>query len=245
MRVVLLGTGGFHPNEMRHTACIMLPEIGLVFDAGSSFFRVADRVQKSDLSLFLTHAHLDHICGLTYAIVPLLDGRISSLKVHGTAKTISAVRTHLFAKDVFPVELPNTEYCELADEVVVDGGGTLRFVNLEHPGGSVGYRIDWPDRSMAYITDTTAPGTYEDFIRGVDLLIHECYFPDDVAAFAAETGHSNTTPVVQVAKAAGVGELVLVHIDPQRTDDDPIGIVTAQKIFPKTTLAKDLMELDF
>ena len=63
MKIVLLGTGGYHPNERRHTACVMLPELGLIFDAGSSFFRVPARLRTRDLDIFLTHAHLDH-CGL-------------------------------------------------------------------------------------------------------------------------------------------------------------------------------------
>ena len=45
MKLVLLGTGGYHPNQLRHTACVMLPEIGLIFDAGTSFFRVPEYLQ--------------------------------------------------------------------------------------------------------------------------------------------------------------------------------------------------------
>ena len=60
MRLLFLGTGGYHPNERRHTAGLMLPELGVVFDAGSSFFRVQSRLQTKELDVFLTHAHLDH-----------------------------------------------------------------------------------------------------------------------------------------------------------------------------------------
>ena len=35
MRVEFLGTSGFHPTESRHTACVVLPEIGIAFDAGT------------------------------------------------------------------------------------------------------------------------------------------------------------------------------------------------------------------
>ena len=27
MRLQLLGTGGYHPNERRHTACLLVPEL--------------------------------------------------------------------------------------------------------------------------------------------------------------------------------------------------------------------------
>ena len=33
MKLHLLGTTGYHPNARRHTACLMLPEQGIVLDA--------------------------------------------------------------------------------------------------------------------------------------------------------------------------------------------------------------------
>ena len=98
---------------------------------------------------------------------------------------------------------------------------------------------------MAYITDTTAPGDYIEFIRDVDLLIHECYFPDGMQEWAAKTGHSHTSAVAQMAKDANVKQLYLVHIDPQRPADDPVGLKLARSIFSDTHLAEDRMEIEF
>jgi len=66
-----------------------------------------------------------------------------------------------------------------------------------------------------------------------------------MAEWADKTGHSHTTPVAELARDANVGKLVLTHIDPQQTGDDPIGIKVAQQIFPNTVLGEDLMELEF
>src|SRR5690606_25909738 len=93
-----------------------------------------------------------------------------------------------------------------------------------HPGGSLGYRLDWPDRSMAYVTDTTADRDSIDFIRGVDLLIHECTFTDDLHDLAERSGHSHTTPVCELARDAGVGRLVMTHFDPCSGKDDPVDL---------------------
>ncbi len=84
---------------------------------------------------------------------------------------------------------------------------------------------------------------YTEFIRGVDVLIHECYFPDDRAEWAIKTGHSNTTPVASLAREAGVGRLILTHVDPLQSSDDPIGLDVARAVFPKSTLAHDLMDV--
>lgn len=238
MRVEFLGTGGYHPNERRHTACILLPEIGLMFDAGTSAFRVAGRLQRPELDIFLSHAHLDHIAGLTFLLPSLLDGTIGRGRVYASAATLAAVREHLFAEAIFPVE-PPFEYVELPAEVAVANGGLLRHTPLNHPGGSVGYRIDWPDRSLAYITDTVADGTYREFLAGVDLLIHECYFPDARSELAVRTGHSHTTPVAELARECGAKSLVLLHFDPLDASEDPIGLDVARAIFPAARLAED------
>ena len=62
MRGVILGTGGYYPNERRHTTCVMLPEIGVVFDAGTSFFRVPDLLQTDEVHILLQTSGSYSIC---------------------------------------------------------------------------------------------------------------------------------------------------------------------------------------
>lgn len=222
----------------------MLPEVGVLFDAGTSFFRMPDYLKTREIDVFLSHGHLDHVCGLTFPVVPILTEELDGVRVYGKRRTLTSVRERLFSDEMFPVSIPNMDFIELPEEVEV-ADGKLTHCELEHPGGSTGFRIDWPHCSLAYITDTIAPGDYTDFVAGVDLLVHECYFPDEMSEWAIKTGHSHTTPVAQVAKDAKVGQLALVHIDPQRPDDDPIDIEVARTIFPETFLAEDKMVIEF
>jgi ribonuclease Z len=100
---------------------------------------------------------------------------------------------------------------------------------------------------MAYVTDTTAgaDADYVDRIRGVDVLCHECNFRDGQNEWAVKTGHSSTSLVVELAKLAGVGRLVLIHLDPLDDATDPVGIEQARQIFPRTDVGCDRMEIDF
>ena len=246
MKLLLLGTTGYHPNERRQTACLMLPELGVVFDAGTAMFRVRRHLQSPSLDIFLTHAHLDHVVGLTFLFDVLHEKQMRHVFVHGLPAKLREINDHLFAPALFPVK-PPFEYKPLADRVTLADGAVLTHFPLEHPGGALGFRVDWPDRSLAYVTDTTArpDAPYVEKIQGVDLLVHECYFPDGYEDLAKLTGHSCITPVAQVAKSAGAKRLLLVHMNPLSEDDDPIDIATARAIFPATEIAEDNMAVEF
>jgi len=246
MKLILLGTTGYHPNDRRQTACLMLPELGIVLDAGTAMYRVRDYLCTPQLDIFLTHAHLDHVVGITYLLDVVRDKDVRRVTVHAAADKLAAIQDHLLAEALFPVKLP-CEFRPLATRVSLPSRGWLTHFPLVHPGGAIGFRLDWPTRSMAYVTDTTAAADapYVDAIRGVDLLVHECNFPDSLAALAGRTGHSVTSAVVDVAQKAGVGQLVLVHVDPCAEGADPLNLQHACSIFPRTILGRDLLEIEF
>lgn len=247
MKLVLLGTTGYHPCEQRHTACLMLPELGVVLDAGTAMFRVRDYLLTNELAIYLTHAHLDHVIGLTY-LFDIFQGRPGPTRavVYAAAEKQAALEQHLFAAALFPVR-PPCEFRTLEGVSCLPAGGTLQAFPLEHPGGSLGFRLEWPGHSLAYVTDTTArrDAPYIEAIRGVDLLVHECNFTDAEAAFAQQTGHSCPTPVAEVARAAQVGRLVLVHLNPLASADAPVDVEHMRSIFPRIELGFDRMEIEF
>ena len=245
MRVLFLGTGGYHPSEERHTACVFLPEAGVVFDAGTGFFRVPSRLEGKELQVFLSHPHLDHAIGLTWFLPALKFGLVDRARVFGTTSTLEAVQNHLFGTAIFSGQ-SRYDFVPLPAQVEVGGSGILTYCELrDHPGGSIAYRVDWPAFSIAYVTDTTVDGSYTEFVRGVDLLIHECNFPDELASMANAAKHSHTTPVAKLARDAKAKRLILVHVDPWLPDSHEAILKTAQAIFPTTDLAHDLLEVAF
>ena len=246
MKLILLGTGGYYANDRRHTACLMVPEIGVVLDAGSGMFRLREYVTTDRLEIFLSHAHLDHVIGLTYLIDLIPVDQIQQVSLYGDPAKIAAVREHLFDEALFPVP-PAFGLNALESSHALADGGTLTHFPLKHPGGSIGFRLDWPDRSLAYVTDTTAAPDvdYIDKIRGVDLLVHEANFADDAKDMAILTGHSCLSDVAQVAANAQVGRLVLVHLNPQLQRDDELDVAGMRKVFKNTEIGSDRMELEF
>ncbi|RMG34743.1 MAG: MBL fold metallo-hydrolase [Planctomycetota bacterium] len=234
MRIVFLGTGGYHPNERRHTAGIFLPDLGLLLDAGTGTFRLGRFLKHPELTILLSHAHLDHVVGLTYLLPFLNAGTLRRIRLLGTAATLRAVDEHLFSERLFPVRVP-AETAVVGNEPLQwhPPGATGRPLTVTafplpcHRGGSTGYRLDGPSGSFAYVTDTGPDDSYVERIRGVDVLIHECNFPDDQHEWAERTGHCYLSHVLRIAERAAAGRLWLTHLDPTLTGPDPLGLDTS------------------
>ncbi|MGB7343144.1 MAG: MBL fold metallo-hydrolase [Pirellulaceae bacterium] len=227
MRLHCLGTAGFHPNANRHTSCYFLPEAGVLLDAGTGVFRLPHLIQTDTIDLLLSHAHLDHVCGLTFLLDVFYQRPIEKLRIWGEAAKLNAIRTHLFSDLIFPVEL-DAEWIAIDDlENFQAGGANVTWRLQDHPGGSVGYRLVWEKKgegvtatkkgkSLVYLTDTTGDASAEgvEWCGKPDLMMHECYFDDSMEDWARMTGHSWTSRVAEIAAAAMPKKLLVTHINP-------------------------------
>lgn len=252
MKLHCLGTAGYHPSESRHTSCYALPDCNIVLDAGSGFFRVSQLISKPDLHILLSHAHLDHVFGLTFVLDLLPTTPLERIHVYAQQIKIDALRCHLFNEHLFPV-MPPIEWHALEDlgpRFEIEDTRVSWFP-LEHPGGSVGYRLDWNSTSLAYITDTTSleDAPYWRLIQGVEWLLHECNFSDRHRELAIRTGHSWTSAVLEYSAKAKIRRLLLSHFNPLELGVDPIDLESATAKNLKRTpeqimLASDLLIVD-
>lgn len=206
----------------------MIPELGIVLDAGSGFFRARDLLATEELNILLSHAHLDHLIGLSF-LFDVLYRKDTRANLFAMADKIDGIENHFFHPTLFPVRPPFTTHVieqvsqkspanpGVGGQFTVHPNVTVRWFPVEHPGGAVGFRLQLPNgKSVAYVTDTTAAldASYVSEIEDVDLLIHECYFDDGVEEHARLTGHSCLTPVLQVARQSRARQTVLVHLNP-------------------------------
>jgi ribonuclease Z len=223
MHAQFLGTAGYHPNENRHTSGIIIPDASpddaFLLDAGTGTFRLLDIALPTNLHVFLSHAHLDHTCGLTF-LFDVAWNRGLNITIYSEEKTLRAAN-QLFDSLLFP--LTNNYNCVVIspESSIEIGGIDVSAYHLTHPGGALAFRFDWPRTSLAYVTDTAGDDRYFDFIRGTDLLIHECNFPDRLEELADASGHCTSAALVRAAKASGATQVIGTHFDP-RTLTDPL-----------------------
>ena len=261
MKLVLLGTAGLIPTDQAQTACFMLPAVGVLLDAGSGLYRMKRYLQTEELDIYLSHAHGDHTSGLIYLfasffvaeinraparvdetnireIVGKANQRLHSARVHATQAAIDSL-----SREYEPYRL---DWRLLSPCEPLPGGGTITSFNLDGRD-ETGFRLDWPGHSLAYVTDTSArpDAPYLEYIRGVNVLLHECNGPDSLKALNETVHHSTTSAVAGLAAAAHVGRLILVHRNPIAAWGIDGDLKPARGIFPSIEIGADEMEIDF
>ena len=92
----------------------------------------------------------------------------------------------------------------------------------------------------AYCSDTAYFEKIIPIIEGANVLYHEATYTEKDSALAREYFHSSAQQAAKIARAAGVGQLVLGHFS-SRYPDETVLLTEARKIFPNTILANERM----
>ena len=228
-----------------NTSCVSVDAPGeqpLLLDMGTGLRYFGKRLPADELfrgSCLLTHLHWDHVQGLPFFAPLLREG--SSLDVYGPAqddgRSLAEVVSFTIRPPLFPVsvdELPGTvRFHDTADTEFSIGGYNVTARLVPHLGPTLGFRIEWQGRSIAYLSDhqqpfdgsySAAPGALE-LVEGVDLLIHDAQYTPPEFKVKSTWGHCTIDYAVWLATRAGVKQLALFHHDPSRRDDDLDGLV--------------------
>ena len=270
MKVRFWGVRGSLPTPGRttirfggNTACVevMVGERRLILDAGSGLAELSAAMGGADgpvdTDLLLSHLHYDHICGLGF-FGPLFQAgneiRIwSGRPGHGTPVQ-DVLRTSLSAPlmpDLLPVMHARIDYRDFEAGSVLDlgGGVTVRTAMLRHPGGCIGYRIEWSGRAMVYATDTShgdpaVDAALRGLCQGAGLLIYDAMLTDAEFPSRVGWGHSTWREGVRLADACGVRQLALFHHAPFR-DDKAVAALAAEAASarPGTVAAREGLRL--
>lgn len=247
-----------------NTCCVELrcgPHL-LILDAGSGLRPLGDALMPKpiplDADLFLTHTHLDHICGLPFfapmyrehADVRLWAGHLprrEQVEAALTAILTAPLMPNLTEALANPLSI---RHFHAGERLSPRPGISVATASLRHPGGAVGYRIESGGAAVAYVTDTEHPTSGFDphvvaLARGADVLIYDSFF--DAADYPGHAGwgHSTWQHAVDLAAHIGVGRLVLYHHNVDYDDARLAGIErAASRRRPGTLVAREGMSMD-
>jgi phosphoribosyl 1,2-cyclic phosphodiesterase len=228
----------------------------LVFDAGSGVAPAGKALMAEGVGrvhMLFTHCHYDHIVGFPF-FKPLYDPKTRvdfwSGHLHGRMTTAGMLEDFMrppwfpVRPDVCPASLGFHDFAP-GDDLVPEDGVRIVTRSLNHPGGAVGYRVEWAGKAVAVVTDTEHQGdgldpAVMDLIRGCDLFLYDASYVEAEMARFRGYGHSTWEQAVRLASAAGAARVAMIHHAPWRTDDelDAIGRA-AQDAFAGAFVAAD------
>lgn len=236
-----LGANGYFTTETCHTPCYMVPRLGVVFDAGTGFFRVPPLCQTPALDIFLSHGHIDHVDGIR-----LISAMHVPVRIHAEKAVLDGLRV-LFSEPFSHKSGVPAELCEIADlsPIKLDNGATVTPFRVVHTSPCLGFRLDYKAHTMCYVTDTnsTADAEYIGNVQGVNLLIHEAFYTSERLSTSRESGHTCGVQLAEFARAANVKRVVIAHQNPRGGTETVLAEV--QQGFPNAELAREGHQYEF
>ena len=239
-----------------NTSCVEVKcgDERIVLDAGTGLRALGNALLKTpsslSMTLLLSHFHWDHIQGLPFFVPAYMPQ--TKLSVVGSSDGRHSLRDKLsrqMTEPHFPVQLDDLSaeltYREARSGQRFDVGDVhVRVARLNHPGGVFAYRLEHEGQSLVYATDTEHYACVDPTLRalaqGADVVIYDAQYTPDEYHAKVGWGHSTFVAGVELARSAGVKQLVLFHHDPQRTDE---GVATIERetraLFPNAIAARE------
>lgn len=245
-----------------NTSCVEVRcgEAVFVFDAGSGIRGLGAALFEegcTEVDLFLSHSHIDHILGLPFFPLAYQNGntlRVWSGHQPADGSTEEAVR-HLMSAPLFPVS-PEIFSAHVAffdfqagETLNPKPGIVIHTAPLRHPDGATGYRVEYAGKSICYITDTEhEPGMQDEniigLIEGADIVIYDAMFTDAEFPHYRGWGHSTFEEGARLCRASGVKTYVIFHHAPKR-DDEALSRIegAARRLFAGAVVAREGLTL--
>lgn len=235
MKLTVVGSTGSMSGAHSAASCYLVqasgfdPELGrdrvysMVMDMGPGAFGQLTRyLDPRELdAVLISHGHADHLADIISLQVYLKwhpDGESKGMRVAGPAELPHRVmQIEGYKSD--PAEFEAFDYVavDVGAEMTVGPMRVTAFPGL-HPVESYGFRIEGPSSNggtdtvvIAYTGDTDLCEGMVEMANGADLLLSECGFTDQVEVRGV---HLTGTRAAELARDAGVGQLVLTHIQP-------------------------------
>ncbi|MGQ0697825.1 MAG: MBL fold metallo-hydrolase [Panacagrimonas sp.] len=229
MQIKVLGCSGGVGPGLRTTSLLLGDET--LIDAGTGVGDLGLEEMRRIRQVFLTHAHLDHTCGLAF-LADNLSGEVPGpILVRALSETLATLRKHLFNWELWPdfSMLPTADAPLLAFRDLQVGstqklgdGTCIRAFEVRHTIPAVGYLIESGAGAFAFTGDTGANPAMWEFFNGLprlDRLMIDIAFPDEQAELGVVARHYTPELLGQeLGRLRHRPELLLTHHKPGTED---------------------------
>jgi phosphoribosyl 1,2-cyclic phosphodiesterase len=253
-----------------NTSCVELhcDEKTIILDCGSGIRALGLDIEergfvkesgKKELYIFFSHVHWDHIQGFPFfrpAFDPEFEINLYS-SLHSNVDIERALRGQMVAP-YFPIRLSdmparmNFKEIKSGEDVQIDKI-VVKSVSLDHPGGSLGYKIICDNKSVAYISDheytEESRQSLVDFLNNTNMVIFDAHYTPEEYSGAVGSGgrkgwgHSTWRHGVELCRDANIDQLILTHHGREDLEIEKIELMT-QKEFPNAIAAYEGLEID-
>jgi ribonuclease BN (tRNA processing enzyme) len=224
MRIKVLGCSGGVGPGLRTTSLLVNDEV--LIDAGTGVCDLSLAQMRRISDAFITHSHLDHVCGLAFMADNLFDLIDRPMRVHATAETLQVLREHLFNWKLWPdfSKLPDEKNPLITWHEVVTGkanklnGHTLTAFRVLHTVPGVGYALEGKEGTFAFSGDAYASEELWSALNALprlDKLMIEVAFTNEDDELARVSKHF--TPALlgtELGKLRHKPKLYLTHHKP-------------------------------
>lgn len=242
MKLIFLGTNGWYDTKTGNTPSILIDtkKFYLILDAGFGIYKVDQFIKKEKpIFLFISHFHLDHICGLHTLPKLKLKQTLQIYGPKGTNKELKNLINHPFFPSIKELNYKVT-FSDL-EEKTYNLPFKFECKKLQHVDKCLGYRFYLEDKIITYCSDTAVCENDYLLAKDSDILIHECSFlPGQESAW----GHTNPEQAAKLAKDAKTKKLLLTHFSGNEYTSFSIrqkAEKNAKKIFKNSIATKDGM----
>jgi ribonuclease BN (tRNA processing enzyme) len=224
MRLTVVGCAGSFPGPDSPASCYLLEADGfrLVIDLGNGSLGALQKYAAlSGIdAVCLSHLHIDHCVDLySYSIARAFhpDGQLPAIPVYGPAGTAERIGL-LHGSDGGDELMKRFAFETLEPGKLTVGPFDVELAHMNHPVETFAFRFTHGGRALVYTGDTGETEAVPALASGADVFLSE-------AAFLDRPGlppdlHLTGRQAASYASRAGVGRLVLTHLQPWTNPDD-------------------------